>query len=318
MSRKAGSSPFPIRFPSPVKHYSRKVVASGIHFSRHKGRTWLIEKTKPEILFVDDEESIRATLPLVLESFGFKVTSAANTRDATRLIRDRQFDALIADLNIDRQGDGFSIVRTMRSTQPEASTFILTGYPESETALEAIRQQVDDYFVKPADVREIAQAIEHKVHKKRPAARIERPRLADLVRQHRDQLVKAWLAEVGADLNIAAIKLSESQRKDHLPALLDQILAAAKGSPDSRGAAAQHGEARAKQGYTIPMLLREARALHKVLGLFVQEHQSEIGVNHLVSDMTRIFERVDLLAEEFAQSFLEQAPALMKSKSSAS
>ena len=280
----------------------------------------MTEKTKPEILFVDDEESIRATLPLVLESFGFKVTSAASTCEAIRLIADRQFDALIADLNIDGQGDGFTIVRAMRSAQPQASAFILTGYPESETALEAIRQQVDDYFVKPADVREIAHAIEHKLHKKRPA-RTERPRLADLVRQHRDQLVKAWLAEVGADLTIAAIKLSESQRKDHLPALFDQVLAAAKGSrtsPESHGAAAQHGEARAKQGYTIPMLLREARALHKILGLFVQEHQSELAVNHLVSDMTRLYESIDLLAEESAQSFLEQAPALMKWKSSAS
>ena len=278
----------------------------------------MMEKTKPEILFVDDEESIRATLPLVLESFGFKVTAAASTSDAIRLIRDQPFDALVADLNIDRQGDGFTIVRAMRSTQPEASTFILTGYPESETALEAIRQQVDEYFVKPADVREIAQAIEHKLHKKRPTARMERARLADLVRQHRDQLVKAWLAELGTDLDIAAIKLSESQRKDHLPALLDQVLAAGKGSPESRGAAAQHGQARAKQGYTIPMLLREARALHKVLGLFVQEHQSKIAVNHLVSDMTRIFESIDLLGEESAESFLAQAPTLTKSKSSAS
>jgi len=280
----------------------------------------LIEKTKPEILFVDDEESIRATLPLVLESFGFKVTSAANTGDAIRLIADQEFDALIADLNIDRQGDGFTIVSAMRSTHPEAGTFILTGYPESETALEAIRQQVDDYFVKPADVRQIAQAIENKLQKKRPPVQIGPPRLGDLVRQYRDQLVKAWLAEVGTDLNIAAIKLSEAQRKDHLPALLDQALAA-KGSgagAESRGAAVQHGQARAKQGYTIPMLLREARALHKVLGLFIQEHQSEIGVNHLVSDMTRIYENIDLLAEESAESFLEQASAVMKWKSSAS
>lgn len=279
-----------------------------------------MEKTKPEILFVDDEESIRATLPLVLESFGFKVTSAANTCDAMRLIRDQQFDALIADLNIDRQGDGFTIVSAMRSTQPEAGAFILTGYPESETAFEAIRQQVDDYFVKPADIRQIAQAIENKLRQKRPALPIV-PRLADLVRQHRDQLVKAWLAEVGTDLNIAAIKLSEAQRKDHLPALLDQALTESKGRDarvESRGAAAQHGQARAKQGYTIPMLLREARALHKVLGLFVEEHQFEIAVNHLVSDMTRIYESIDLLAEESAQSFLEQASLVMKWKSSAS
>lgn len=278
-----------------------------------------MEKTQPEILFVDDEESIRATLPLVLESFGFKVTSAANTRDAIRLIANRQFDAVIADLNIDRQGDGFAIVSAMRSTHPEAGTFILTGYPAFETALEAIRQQVDDYFVKPADVRQIAQAIEDKLHKKRSAARLEPRRLPDLVRQHRDQLVEAWVAEVGTDLDIAAIKLSAGQTRDYTAELLDQAVAVARGSDinaDTRGAAA-HGEARAKQGYTIAMLLRETRALHKVLGLFVLEHLSEIAVNHLVSDMAHIYETIDFLAEECAQSFLEQASDATRWKRSA-
>lgn len=268
---------------------------------------------------MDDEESIRATLPLVLESFGFKVTSAANTRDAIRLIANHQFDALIADLNIDRQGDGFTIVSAMRSTHPEAGTFILTGYPAFETALEAIRQEVDDYFVKPADVRQIAQAIQDRLHKKPPAPRVEPRRLADLVGQHRDQLVEAWVAEVGTDLNVAVIKLSDSQRKDYAPELLDQAISVAKGNDinaDTRGAAA-HGEARAKQGFTIPMLLRETRALHKILGLFVQEHLSEIAVNYLVSDMIRIFETIDLLAEESAQSFLQQSSAVSKWKRSA-
>src|SRR5215467_12704935 len=274
---------------------------------------------KPKILFVDDEESIRATLPLVLESFGFRVTSAANTRDAIRLIANQQFDALIADLNIDRQGDGFTIVSAMRSTHPEAGTFILTGYPAFETALEAIRQQVDDYFVKPADVSQIAQAIEDKLHKRHRARPMEPRRLVDLVGQHRDQLVKAWLAEVDTDLHTAAIKLSESQRKDYAPELLDQAAAVARGTDinaDTRGAAA-HGEARAQQGYTIPMLLRETRALHKVLGLFVQEHLSEIAVNHLVSDMMHIYETIDFLAEESAQSFLQQASDVTRWKKSA-
>ena len=131
-------------------------------------------------------------------------------------------------------------------------------------------------------------------------------RLPDLVGQHRDQLVEAWVAEAGTDLNIAAIKLSAAQRREYAPDALDQAVAVASGSrinADTRGAAA-HGEARAQQGYTIPMLLRETRALHKVLGLFVQEHLSEIAVNHLVSDMVQIYETIDLLAEECAQSFL--------------
>jgi ActR/RegA family two-component response regulator len=39
-------------------------------------------------------------------------------------------------------------------------TMILTGYPAFETALEAIRQQVDDYIVKPADIPALVHAID--------------------------------------------------------------------------------------------------------------------------------------------------------------
>ena len=40
----------------------------------------------------------------------------------------------------------------MRRCQPTAATFILTGYPDFQTDLKAIRKQVDDYLIKPADI----------------------------------------------------------------------------------------------------------------------------------------------------------------------
>jgi DNA-binding NtrC family response regulator len=104
---------------------------------------------QPRVLFLDDEDSIRVTLPPMLESYGFKVTSAGTVPDALRLISQEKFDVLIADLNVGNAGDGFTVVSAMRRTQPQAVSFILTGYPAFETALEAIRQQVDDYLTKP-------------------------------------------------------------------------------------------------------------------------------------------------------------------------
>ena len=73
-----------------------------------------------EVLFVDDEDSIRLTLPLMLESFGFKVTAAGNVGEALRLISERKFDVLLSDLNVQRPGDGFTIVSAMKSIQPNA------------------------------------------------------------------------------------------------------------------------------------------------------------------------------------------------------
>jgi DNA-binding NtrC family response regulator len=84
---------------------------------------------EPEILFVDDEDSIRLTLPLMLETFGFKVSTAATVTEALRTMTERKFDVLISDMNIERAGDGFTVVNAMRAAQPSAVRFILTGYP---------------------------------------------------------------------------------------------------------------------------------------------------------------------------------------------
>ena len=96
------------------------------------------------ILFVDDEDSIRLTLPLLLEREGFKVTSARNVPEALNLIATQEFQVLLTDLNIGYPGDGFAIVSAMRSTQPDALRFILTGYPAFESALEAMRHAQEE------------------------------------------------------------------------------------------------------------------------------------------------------------------------------
>ena len=115
-----------------------------------------------QVLFVDDEQAIRLTLPPWLASFGFQVTPVATVSEALTLITNRtnrKFDVLIADLNLGHPADGFTVVSAMRRTQPEAVTLILTGYPAFETALEALRQQVEDYIAKPADPAQLVRII---------------------------------------------------------------------------------------------------------------------------------------------------------------
>src|SRR3954462_13774412 len=111
------------------------------------------------VLFVDDEPTIRLTLPKILEMHEFEVKAAASVQDALKLIQSEKFDVLLSDLNIGEPSDGFTVVSAMRRVQPDAVTIIITGYPAFETALEAIRGQVDDYIVKPADTEELIDTI---------------------------------------------------------------------------------------------------------------------------------------------------------------
>jgi DNA-binding NtrC family response regulator len=118
------------------------------------------------ILFVDDEPSIRLTLPAVLEEHGFEVSIAGSVAEALSKINSSRFDVLLSDLNIGEDGDGFRVVRAMRSIQPKCVTVILTGYPAFESALQGIRNQVDDYLVKPADLESLINTIHEKLNSK--------------------------------------------------------------------------------------------------------------------------------------------------------
>src|SRR5580658_9424091 len=111
------------------------------------------------LLFVDDEPAIRITLPAILKQKGFDVMTAASVPEALNLMNAEKFEVLISDLNIGEPGDGFTVVSAMRRVQPEACTFILTGYPDLETAIQAVRSQVDDYFSKPLHIDRLLGAI---------------------------------------------------------------------------------------------------------------------------------------------------------------
>jgi DNA-binding NtrC family response regulator len=59
-----------------------------------------------KVLFVDDEASIRMTLPHILRLKGYEVKATGTVSEALAAMQKDQFDVLIADLNIGQPGDG--------------------------------------------------------------------------------------------------------------------------------------------------------------------------------------------------------------------
>lgn len=263
---------------------------------------------KPRLLFVDDEPSIRTLLSAILKQRGFEVTAAATVSEALSLIASQSFDVLISDLNIGEAGDGFTVVSAMRRTQPSAATFILTGYPAFESALEAIRQQVDDYFVKPANVDELIAKILARLAAPEPARRrIEPRRLGSILEEHKPEIFSRWLAAAKSDGQMQSTTLSDEALADHLPFLIEEIIA----SPDHQKlsaralqAAQRHGATRFQQGCGIPTMVREARILHEVISRTVHENLLAVDISFLITDIMAIGETIQAFLEESVRSFL--------------
>jgi YesN/AraC family two-component response regulator len=267
------------------------------------------------LLFVDDEEGIRITLPVILRNEGFDVTVAASVPEALDLIARQKFDILLADLNIGQPGDGFTVVSAMRRTQPEVHTFILTGYPDFSSALEAIRQQVDDYFTKPADIRKLVDTLKLRVANPQRIRQNSTKRVAVILTENTERIMQKWLAVTKANKELPH-HLKDKERIDHLPSLLQNLVATLESNQQEVGklnapalqAATRHGEDRALQGYTIPMLVIEAGILHVAISQVLLDSLLEIDLSTLVSDAMKIGEHLNALLEQSVRAFQMKKP----------
>lgn len=263
------------------------------------------------LLFVDDEEGIRLTLSEILRRNGFEVTVAADVREAIAAINSQTFDVLLSDLNIGQPGDGFTVVSAMRRTQPDVLCMILTGYPAFETALQAIRDQVDDYIVKPADVVSLVENIRVRLVNRTKRRLVELRRVHAILQENKEEVIRRWLTTMESDPDISAIDLNTKARRNHIDGLIDAIVhnsAHPDGGVTSemRKTAEVHGSRRFQQGYSLPLLVREARLLQDTIGQVIQENLLAVDISWLVPDLISIGHIIEELLEESIRAFIAE------------
>lgn len=100
------------------------------------------------ILIVEDEDIIRETLSEFLTSEGFEVATASNVTEALKLVRERDFDVGICDVQLP-DGDGVQLLRRLHRINPAMFVLIISAYATVENAVEAFTAGAFDYLVKP-------------------------------------------------------------------------------------------------------------------------------------------------------------------------
>jgi ActR/RegA family two-component response regulator len=289
------------------------------------GEVTMGRATGKRILLVDDEPSIRLTLPPILKEAGFDVHVAESVGDAIFEINSHQFDVLISDLNISEEGDGFLVTTAMRHIQPDCATFILTGYPAFETALQAIHNQVDEYLVKPVEVDSLITTVsERLMHRLPKLAASAKPvpvsAVLPVLRENTASIIDETLNAMEADARASGLAFSPAELANHLKlfisALREQLeQESAELGPEALRSAAEHGRSlAAKKEAGIVALTREFRHLADAVYRAVQNKLTSMDLPPtLLSDLSRLNRGVSLLLERSLEGFLKKgAPVSRK------
>ena len=102
------------------------------------------------ILIIDDEENIRKTLCIFMESRGHKVSTASTTRSAMEVAASQRFDLALVDLRLGTES-GLDLIPAMAKSFPWMKLVVITAYATVETAVEAMKRGATDYITKPFD-----------------------------------------------------------------------------------------------------------------------------------------------------------------------
>lgn len=147
------------------------------------------------VLLVDDDERIRGILSDMMTEMGFIVKTAADPGAALLAAADESFQLALVD-NYLGETEGVHLIAQLADVDPEIQCVIMTGSPNVDTAIHALKKGAVDFLRKPFRVEELLTAIDL-VNRKRKLEQERKELLAGLelrIREKTDELKQVYLS----------------------------------------------------------------------------------------------------------------------------
>ncbi|HUH96663.1 MAG TPA: response regulator transcription factor [Anaerolineales bacterium] len=228
------------------------------------------------ILVIDDEATIRHTLPRILQRANIKATAVASGAEGLTLLAQQTFDLVYLDIRMPEM-NGMEVLKVIHARFPELPVILFTAQPDINSALDALRQGAVDYLLKPLQpqalidrTQSILEAREKERRKREVQSQIEVLQ-AELKKLESDQEPRVEPAGVAANsserflafgklsLDLQTHRLAVEGRSINLPpATFDYLLVLVRHAPNVVDYQTLVTEA---QGYQVEA--REAQELVK-------------------------------------------------------
>jgi hypothetical protein len=132
--------------------------------------------------------------------------------------------------------------------------------------------------------------------------------VADILERELQSVIKDWLARVEQEPDLTCIPLTFEDRTGHLPHLLHDVIARLRLDSGTKApiskAAAEHGDLRRQQGYTVAMAVEESRLLQVTIFSTLHKNTNNLEFSALLPDVVTIADEVDAQLKEQMLRFM--------------
>lgn len=120
----------------------------------------------PDILLVEDKDSLRRVMRLTLEHAGYSVTEAADAREAVNEIGRVPHKIVLTDLRMPN-GSGLDVLRAAKNIDGDIPVIVMTAYGSVDEAVQAMKDGAHDFLQKPVDSNHLLLLVERALEQSR-------------------------------------------------------------------------------------------------------------------------------------------------------
>jgi len=106
------------------------------------------------ILYLEDDDSLLKQTSDVLEDFVENVYAVKTSKQAMQILKDKKIDLIISDILLENE-NGIDFLRDLKSKNIKIPTVLTTAHTDTKYLLEAIKLKVENYIVKPINLKEL-------------------------------------------------------------------------------------------------------------------------------------------------------------------
>ncbi len=119
-----------------------------------------------KILIVDDEQSMRDFLAIMLKKEGYEVATVEDGNEAIKATEEDIYDLIITDIKMPGR-TGLDVLRHVKQVSPSTLVIVITAFSSTEDAVLAMKQGALDYITKPFEIEKIKFVIKNALERKK-------------------------------------------------------------------------------------------------------------------------------------------------------
>jgi two-component system response regulator HydG len=126
-----------------------------------------------QILIIDDHDSMREGLELLLRRRGHRILVAESGQRGLQFLQEEGADVVITDLKMARM-DGLEVLAAVKEHSPDTEVLVMTAYGTIEKAVEAMKLGAADFLTKPFSSEEFAVKVERLIRSREEKEQLRR------------------------------------------------------------------------------------------------------------------------------------------------